>query len=141
MNAIENYPLIIKQALNWGDMDANQHINNVVFFRYFEDARIAYFDAIGAMKVLSDSNIGPILANANCNFRAPLKYPDTIHIGTRVSDPVGKRFTMEFMVYSESQKQLVAEGEGLIVYFDYNNNHSCEIPDSMLNAINKFESK
>ena len=40
----KEYPVVLNQDIIWGDMDAFGHINNTVYFRYFEDARIAYFD-------------------------------------------------------------------------------------------------
>ena len=43
----QEYPVVLSQDIIWGDMDAFGHVNNTVYFRYFEDARIAYFDQIG----------------------------------------------------------------------------------------------
>jgi len=61
-NLLRDYPVIIEIPLAWGEMDAFQHLNNVVYFRYFESARIAYFDAIEAMTVMETTGVGPILA-------------------------------------------------------------------------------
>ena len=95
------YPVVVSQELHWGDMDAFGHINNTVYFRYFEDARIAYFDKIGVHEQMKQSNIGPILASTHCNFRLPLDYPDRIHIGTRCNILSAKKFSMEYAVFSE----------------------------------------
>lgn len=140
MKPIEKeYPVILTQAVNWGDMDAFNHVNNTVFFRYFEDARIAYFEKIGLLEHMNRSNIGPILANAQCNFRLPLEFPDCIHIGTRANILSPKKLNMEFVVFSEKQNALVAEGEGLVVYYDYANGNSCEIPATLVAAIKDLE--
>lgn len=122
------YPLVLSQELNWGDMDAFQHINNAVYFRYFEDARIAYFEKLKIVEHKNETQIGPILASTRCDFRAPLTYPDTIQIATVVQDIRRKRFTMKYLVYSHRLEQVAAEGEGLIVYYDYQREESCEIP-------------
>ena len=58
------YPVVLQQDVIWGDMDAYGHVNNTVYFRYFEDARIAYLDKIGAHEVKEKFNLGPILATA-----------------------------------------------------------------------------
>ena len=142
MNKLEQeYPVLISQDVIWGDMDAFGHINNTVYFRYFEDARIAYFDRIGVHEYKEHSNIGPILAKALCNFRLPLDYPDRIHIGTRGRILSPKTINMEYAVFSERHGKLVADGDGLIVYYDYANSKSCDIPGAIVEAIKKLEEK
>lgn len=83
--------------------------------------------------------VGPILATTQCNFRLPLDYPDHIHIATRSSILSSKKFNMEFVVFSEKHGAITAEGDGLIVYYDYANGKSCEIPDAIVTAIKKLE--
>lgn len=46
----EQYPIVLSQDLIWGDMDAFEHVNNTVYFRYFEDARLAYFEKLGMLE-------------------------------------------------------------------------------------------
>lgn len=131
----KQYPVVIEQPLIWGDMDAYEHINNTVYFRYFEDARIAYFDKIGVNDHKKTTNIGPILASTTCNFRLPLKFPDTIKIVASVEELKEKRFTMKYKVFSKNYDALAAEGEGLVVFYDYNQEKSCPIPDEVVAAI------
>ena len=133
------YPLVLSQDLIWGDMDAFQHINNTVYFRYFEDARMAYFDQAKIIEHMERSRIGPILASTRCDFRAPLIYPDKIQIAMYVEDIQLKRFTMKYLVYSESLDQVAAEGDGLAVYYDYRHKTSCEIPEEVLTTINTMQ--
>lgn len=133
------YPLVLSQELNWGDMDAFQHINNAVYFRYFEDARIADFEKMKIVEHKNETQIGPILASTRCDFRAPLTYPDTIQIATVVQDIRRKRFTMKYLVYSHRLKQVAAEGEGLIVYYDYQRGESCAIPPVIIASINALQ--
>ena len=133
----KDYPVVLSQDVIWGDMDAFGHINNTVYFRYFEDARIAYFDKIGVHQQMEQFNIGPILAKTHCNFRLPLDYPDRIHIATRSSILSPKTFNMEYVVFSEQHGALTAEG--LIVYYDYANGNSCEIPEAIVAAIKALE--
>ena len=135
----KEYPVVLSQDIIWGDMDAFGHINNTVYFRYFEDARIAYFDQIGVHEQMKQISVGPILATTQCNFRLPLDYPDRIHIGTRSRILSPKKFSMEFAVFSERHSAIAAEGNGLIVYYDYAKGKSCEIPDAIVTAIKKLE--
>ncbi|MCA9077684.1 MAG: acyl-CoA thioesterase [Planctomycetaceae bacterium] len=133
------YPVVLTQDVIWRDLDAFEHVNNAVYFRYFEDARIAYFERTGILAYKQETNRGPILASTKCDFRAPLTYPDRIHIATTVEGLQGKRFMMKYLVFSERVGGLAAEGEGLIVYYDYAAGRSCEVPESIVLAINEIE--
>ena len=142
MNPIlEQYSVVLSQNIIWGDMDAFDHVNNTVYFRYFEDARIAYFDKLGVREYKDKTNIGPILANTDCNFKLPLKYPDNIYIAGRSTILSPKKFRMDYVVFSESLDSIAAEGQGLLVYYDYNAGESCQIPEQIVTAINSLENR
>lgn len=133
------FPVVVTQNLIWRDMDAYRHINNAVYFRYFEDARIAYFLETAIDEHMVATGIGPILASTQCDFRAPLTFPDTIHIGTSVVETWSNRFRMEYVVFSEDLERVAAEGVGLVVYFDYKKNKSCDIPERVRASINSLQ--
>lgn len=138
---LKDYPLTISQDVIWGDMDAFGHINNTVYFRYFENIRMAFFEKSSVNQHKDATQIGPILASTQCQFRAPLTFPDKIQIATRIANldtlvSGEKRFTMEYAVFSESLDCIAAKGEGLIVYYDYAQNKSCAVPDSIIKAFN-----
>ena len=135
----KEYPVILSQDIIWGDMDAFGHINNTVYFRYFENARIEYFNRVGVLEQKKQLGVGPILASTRCNFRIPLDFPDCIHIGTRSTILSPNKFSMEFAVFSERHVAIAADGDGLIVYYDYANGKSCEIPNAIVVAIEMLE--
>lgn len=132
-------PVVLSQKLVWNDMDANQHINNVVYFRFFEDVRIEYFSKIGVLEQMESSNAGPILASTRCDFRAPLTFPDAIQVTANVTEIHHNRFTMTHTVYSEKLGKIAAQGEALIVYYDYALGKSCGIPAVIVNAIENLQ--
>ena len=136
---LERYPIVLFQEIIWEDMDAYGHVNNTVYFRYFEDARMAYFDKVGVGEHKETTNVGPILASTECNFKLPLKYPDNISIAGHCNILSPKKIKMEYAVYSKSQKSIVAEGQGLLVYYDYKIGKSCQIPEQIVLAINSIE--
>lgn len=142
MNPLENqYPLVTSQQVIWGDMDAFEHVNNTVYFRYFEDIRMSYFDKTGISEYKKTNNIGPILAHTECNFKLPLQYPDRIWVAANCTILSEKKFTMEYVVYSENYDAIAAEGTGLIVFYDYKANKSCAIPESIVQAIKNLENQ
>src|SRR6266487_3823277 len=96
------FPVIVTQAVLWGEMDSAQHVNNVAYFRYFENGRLAYMRRAGWPEIEKASGIGPILASTQARFRRALTYPGTIHIGTRLLEMKDDRFTLEHRIVSES---------------------------------------
>lgn len=128
---LKDFPIQVEQELVWGDMDAFQHINNAVFFRYFEDVRMLCFEEIGVNEHMTEHNVGPILANTQADFKAPLIYPDKITVGIKVDDIQTKRFLTHYSIYSHKLNRIAGTGTGLIVYYDYSQGKSCTIPDSI----------
>ncbi len=135
---LEQFPVIVSQGVIWSDMDAYGHVNNTVYLRYFEDARMAYFEQIGVEKLKQQSNLGPIVARVECNFRAPLHYPDNIQVATRSVLLSARKFSMEFAVYSTNLDRVVADGEGLVLFYDYSRGRSCDIPETILGAMERL---
>lgn len=134
-----DYPVIIDLPLQWGEMDAFNHINNVVYFRYFESARIAYFDRAGLMDTMKAARIGPILASTECQYRRPLTYPDTIRVGARIDEIQPYGFMQHYAIYSTSQDVVTTEGSGRIVLLDYNTQKKVAPDDALLEALRKLE--
>ena len=77
---VQGYSVVVRQAVVWGEMDSYQHVNNVVYFRYFENARLEYFRRLGWFEYETETGVGPILAATQARFRKPLAYPDNILI-------------------------------------------------------------
>ena len=125
---LEGFPIRVALPLTWGQMDAFAHVNNTQYFRWFEDVRMAYFQACGIFDHMSAHQVGPILARTQCRFMAPLTFPDTVHVGTRIEDIGDDRFTMIYRVVSETREVVAAEGDGRIVMFDYGANTKAPIP-------------
>ena len=82
---LEGYPVVISVTVQWGDQDAFGHVNNTVYFRWFESARIAYFLRIGLRTLQADERVGPILASSSCEYRKSITFPDTVRVGVRVT--------------------------------------------------------
>ncbi|MBU2038447.1 MAG: thioesterase family protein, partial [Gammaproteobacteria bacterium] len=61
MQDLYEYPVVIEVPVAWGEMDAFQHVNNTQFFRYFESARVQYFDNLKILDYMNNYARGPIL--------------------------------------------------------------------------------
>lgn len=132
---MDGYPIDVTIPVAWGDMDALGHVNNTIYFRWFETARIIFFERVGWMKTGEVQRIGPILARTQAVFRAPVHYPDTVVVGTRASDFGPDRFTMHFRVERQADGAVVCEGDGRIVSFDYEAGNKAPLPESIRAAI------
>jgi acyl-CoA thioester hydrolase len=136
---LDKYPVIYRTPIAWGEMDALGHVNNIYYFRYFESARSAYFQRMGLWDYSAQTRIGVILHSTSCRFRLPLTFPDKIAVGTRVVDVQSDRFSMEYLIVSEMQQAVAAEGTGLVVVYDYNRNQKCVMPKEMRERIEEIE--
>lgn len=136
---ITGFPVILQQQLEWGDMDALNHINNVVYFRYFENVRMKYFERIGVMEEMEKTKVAPILGATECKFLLPLTYPDTITLGASVSQVREKRLTMEYVIFSQKSKEIAAEGGAEVVFVDFSSGRSALVSETILAAIKKIQ--
>lgn len=137
---LKEYSVVVEQALQWAEMDAFQHVNNIVYFRFFENARIAYFYKTEFINEIKKSPVGPILKSTSCNFRFPLVFPDTISIGAKTIELKIDRFLMHYAIFSHRHQRTVAEGEGMVVSFDYQKGEKAPLPPTVLEAIQKLDS-
>ena len=136
---LSEFSFIIQVNVEWGDMDALQHVNNVEYFKYFQKARIAYFEKNSSEDLFVESRISTILASTECKFIYPLKYPDTISIGVRVDSMADQYFTMKYAVISHKNQKLVAIGSAKVVMFDYDMNMKASVPQEVKKRILNFE--
>lgn len=136
---LQDFPVTIAIPVAWGEMDAFQHVNNTVYFRYFESARITYFDAIEIMTVMEKTGVGPILAETRCRYRIPLTFPDTVEVGVRVSSLAPEGFMMQYAVASRRHGKVAAEGDGRIVTIDYAGGGKAPLPDVVRRRILDLE--
>ena len=136
---LETYPVVIEIPVAWGEMDSLRHVNNIVYFRYFESARMAYFQKLDIWNYMNETGIGPILASTQCKFKIPLTYPDTVSVGTKIFGVEADRFVMKYVAVSREHAKVAAEGEGLIVSYDYRTLKKAALPDEIRERIKILE--
>ena len=140
-SALAEFPVVITLPVQWGDQDAFGHVNNVVYFRWYESARIAYFEQSGIAPLLDRQQLGPILARIACDYHRQLNFPDTIQIGARVSRLGSKSMTIQHAIYSQAQQAIVAKSDSVVVIFHYGDNASHPIPADVREQLERFENK
>lgn len=132
---LEGCPVIYTQKVTWGEMDAYEHVNNTVYFRYFENVRLAHFEMLGCDALYEAEQLGFILGEIRCRFRFPLSYPDTVHIGAKVTQLQSDRFVHVYTVVSEKHNAIAAEGDGRVVFYDYKVNSRAPLPAAVMSLL------
>jgi acyl-CoA thioester hydrolase len=135
---LSDYPVIVAIPVAWGEMDALGHVNNIVYFRYFETVRMRYLEQAGLIDIMKEIGIGPILAKTSCTYRIPIYYPDTLTVGTRVSTIGNTHFNMDYVIVSE-RLGAAADGDSVVVTFDYKAKGKAPVPDKVIKAIEGLE--
>lgn len=136
--ALGRWPVSTDVQVNWGDMDALGHVNNTVYLRWFESARILYFERMGLGETMNARTVGPIMARQEIDYRRALTYPATVRVETTVTHLGRTSFTMAFRMTSAGQP--VAEGKGVMVLVDYRSGEKVPLPESLASAIHAIES-
>lgn len=135
----DQYPVVIELPVQWGDMDALQHVNNVVYLKWFESARIQYMDSIRFMSRLVSDNIGPILASQSVRYRLPVEYPDSVLVGATAKSYQAGELIHQYGVFSTQKQALTTTGEARMVMYDFNQAQKVDIPDDILQNIRQLE--
>ena len=115
-------------AIRWGDMDAMGHVNNTVYFRFMEQARIGWFDAL-VPRGEAWKGTGIVVANASCNFKRAMNYPGTVEVKVYVSSP-GASSVPTFYDLTIAD-ELYADGAATVVFVDMARQKPVRIPESI----------
>lgn len=121
----------LRMPIRWGDMDAMSHVNNTVYFRYFEQARIDWFAELG---VPADPIhlCGPVIVNAHCAFLRQLRYPGEIEVSTYLGTIGNASFeTIQEICRVDQPVVTVASGGAKVVWIDYKRGKSVRLPDDL----------
>jgi acyl-CoA thioester hydrolase len=118
--------------IRWGDMDAMNHVNNTMYFRYMETCRVDWMHAIAAMPMPmpTPSGEGPVIVNAFCNFYRQLEYPGDVLITLYTSDLARTTFeTWVTMERADQPGEICAAGGATTIWVDLLKKKAVALPD------------
>ena len=124
--------------IDWSEIDAFGHVNNLSILKYIQAARVNYLEIIGLMQMQATIKIGQILASTTCQFRKPLFYPGQVTIYTNVDNVKNSSFHVQHQIIND-KKELVAEAQDIIVFYDFNKNTKLTISDEIKEKIAELE--
>jgi acyl-CoA thioester hydrolase len=136
-----NYPYEMTLEVAFRDIDAMGHVNNAVFFAYFETVRIKYLGDIMERSGLLGTellDLPLILVEASCTYKSPALLTEKLAIGTGISRFGTKSFDMLYRVQGEDGR-LVAYGRTIQVMYDYVHRSAFSIPDSVRQYVEEFQ--
>lgn len=114
--------------IRWGDMDAMGHVNNTIYFRYFEIVRLEWFATIGCQP--NPAGEGPVIVNAFCNFIRQLEFPGEVLARHYVANPGRSSFeTYMTLERTDDPGVIYAAGGAKTVWTDFPKQKSAPMPD------------
>ncbi|WP_016832735.1 acyl-CoA thioesterase [Herbaspirillum lusitanum] len=121
-------------ATRWMDNDVYGHVNNVVYYSYFDTAVNAYLIEQGALN-LQQSEVVGLVAETQCRYFSPVAFPDTIHVGVRVAHVGTSSVRYELGIFRNDEQDASAQGHFVHVYVDRASNRPGPLPSAYRSAI------
>ncbi len=126
--------------VRYGDIDAQGHLNNASYLTFFEQARIHYLVHLGLYDVQrSFSEIGVIIADIHIAYRQPVLWGTPIRVGVKTTRLGTKSFITAQALFNANNNQVLADGEVVLVTYDYQINQSIPLPVTWREKITDFE--
>jgi len=114
-------------AVRWGDMDAYGHVNNALYMRYLEEARVQLLANLGA--AMDGNGVDPVIINVGCTFIQAVVYPETLRVDCYVKDPGRSSFMVLYKISRCSEPDTpVSEGYSKVVWMDHQTGKSVPLP-------------
>ena len=124
----------ITLRIDWSEIDAFGHVNNVMFMKYVQAARLNFVDSVGLMKMHRTQNIGFMVAETNCQFKKELHFPGYINVNTKIDFVKNTSFALEHTMRN-ADDEIVAIAKDVLVVFDFMKKEKCLIPEEIREKI------
>lgn len=125
-------PFRMELTPRWGDMDAMNHVNNAVYLRYLEEARIQWLNS--QQTDWFDDRHVPVLAQAMLNYRLPITYPATVVIELFTRRIGNSSLTVGHRIQDRQTGALHCDGEVVVVWIDRHSGRPASLPDAIRQA-------
>jgi len=142
MKEIESihFPVRLELRIDWAELDLFGHVNNVMFVKYAQAARVHYWDQIGLYQHFLATKQGPMVASVKCDFKKPMHYPGTAVVFSRMKYIKNTSFSLQHKIVDESG-EITAEAEDVIVMFDFASNKKIPFPNELRKKVELLEGR
>lgn len=121
-------------ATRWLDNDVYGHVNNVVYYAYFDTAVNGYLLERTGLDIRRLPALG-VVAETSCRYRRSVSFPDPLEVGLVIERLGTRSITYRLGIFVEGETDCVAEGRFVHVYVDATTRHSVEIPSVIRAAV------
>ena len=128
------YPHFLPIGTRWMDNDVYGHVNNVVYYSYFDTVVNAYLIGAGVLDIEHSTTIG-LVVETQCNYFAPLAFPDQVDAGLRVVRLGTSSVRYEVGLFKASDEAPAAQGHFVHVYVDRETRRPVALPDALRAAL------
>lgn len=127
-------------ATRWMDNDSYGHVNNVVYYSYFDTAVNHYLIKQGALDLLHSEVIG-LVVETQCRYFKPVVFPDTIHVGVRVASTGTSSVRYELGIFCNDDDVAAAQGHFVHVYVDRKTSRPVPLPEVYRRALERIAAR
>jgi len=128
------YALFTAISTRWSDNDAYRHVNNVVYYGFFDTAVNQHLIEAGVLDVDQSPTVG-LVVETQCRYFAPVSFPDRVTVGLRVAHLGNSSLRYELGVFRNDEEVAVAEGHFVHVYVDRASNRPVPLPAAVRAAV------
>jgi acyl-CoA thioester hydrolase len=118
----------------WMDNDVYGHVNNVVYYSWFDTAVNQYLVDAGALDIAAGAVIG-LVVETHCEYFSPIAFPDTVHVGVRVARLGTSSVRYELAVFRNDEARASAQGHFVHVYVERKSNRPTPLPEPLRSAL------
>lgn len=134
------FPVTLTLRIDWSEMDEFRHVNNVMFMKYIQSARVNYWQEVGIYDLFQTAKKGPMVLSLNCRFIKPLYYPGQVTIKTSTTSIHKTSFHLTHLLYNELD-ECVAEAMDVLVMYDFEAGHKIHLPPAIRKRIEEIEKR
>lgn len=132
-----DYKLSLEIRIDWSDLDIYEHVNNVSYMRFMQSGRVNFWEASGVHEFYRNTNQGTMLVSTKCDFKRSLYYPGKAIIKTKLDYIGNTSFGLKHIILNQNG-ELCAEGNDVIVCFDFDKNETFPVPDWLREKFSKL---
>ncbi|HLP06317.1 MAG TPA: thioesterase family protein [Paludibacter sp.] len=130
----------LRLRIDWSELDALGHVNNLQIMKYVQSARVNYLDKVDLLEMHADGKIGVILASIHTQFLKPLFFPGDVAVFSRIEYVKTSSFKLLHEIYND-KNELVAEATDILVMYDYHKGHKVPVPDVLRKKFEELEKR
>ncbi|MBX9587711.1 MAG: acyl-CoA thioesterase [Hyphomonadaceae bacterium] len=124
------YPHFLEITTRWNDNDSYRHVNNAVYYQYFDTVVNQFLIENGALDVERSDVIG-LVVETQCRFFSQVSFPSKIHAGLRVAHLGNSSIRYEIGLFRDNQSSASAQGHFVHVYVDRTSNRPVSLPSQL----------